>query len=96
MTTTKFTAEQIDAIEAADAEGLAYFWAKTHVGGTGVSFVGQTWADGGYGVEIDDDGNETPVCDVNGNSVSNFEVEPLDPNNPRHLAQIEEWYGYGS
>jgi hypothetical protein len=74
--------------EAAIAEGLAYFHAHMHVGHS-VSFVAQTWEDGGF--TVDDEGN--PRRDVKGNTVAQYAVERLDASSPTHVAQVEEWYG---
>ncbi len=77
-----------EAFKAAKREGLSFFWASLHVGGS-TQFVGQCWADGGYRTNADGD----PISDSNGNTVATFTVEPLDKNNRQHVAQVAEWYG---
>ncbi len=76
------------AIEAAKAEGLSFFWASMHVGGS-TQFVGQSWEDGGF--RVDADGN--PAKDSRGNTVASCRAEAIDPENAQHVAQVEEWYG---
>jgi len=85
MTTTK-TKNQ--AVEAATAEGLAYFWANMHTGHT-ISFIGQSWEDAGF--RVNDDGE--PTKDARGNTVASSTAEKIDAANAAHVAQCEEWYG---
>lgn len=84
MTTT------CESWQAAEREGLRFFWAWRHVGGTR-QFVGQSWEDGGF--HVDDEGN--PTCDSRGNSLAKHTVEELDPTNEQHVAQVNEWYHGG-
>lgn len=90
MTTTKLTKREQKAFDAATAEGLAYFWARTHVNPNTVAFVGPNWEDGGYYV----DGVGNPTRDNNGNNVAAYGREELDPSNEWHIDQICLWY-YG-
>lgn len=80
-------ATQSKAWQAAENEGLVYFWARMHVGHE-VSFVGHDWQDGGF--HCND--QELPVRDINGNTVAKFSSESLDETNSSHVAQVEEWY----
>ena len=81
------TATTTPAFDLATAEGLSYFRATRHVGGS-IAFVGHCWEDGGFSVN---DAGE-PTRDVTGNTVATFTVEALDPTNTAHRDQCEEWY----
>lgn len=76
-----------ESIEAAINEGLVYFWASLHVGGT-TAFLGHSWEDGGF--STDEAGN--PVSDVRGNAVAKHSTEQINPANAAHVRQAEEWY----
>ena len=76
-----------EAFDAAQAEGLQYFWYSRHVGGTG-DFVGTCWEDGG--LIVDDNGN--PTCDWKANSIAKYTVEKLDVANRDHCVAVETWY----
>jgi len=76
------------AFQAAEEEGLRFFWATTHVGGR-YQFVGDSWESGGFHC----DENGEPITDGAGNTVANSCVEELDPSDDGHVAQCEEWYG---
>ncbi len=76
------------AMQAAIDEGLSFHWAHMHVGHT-MKFVDMAWEDGGF--STNDDGD--PVADPKGNTVAQFSCEALDPKNPQHVEQCEEWYG---
>lgn len=78
---------QSESFQAAVNEGLSYFWASRHVGGS-IEFVGSSWEDGGF--SVDDEGN--PVSDVRGNTVAKFLVEELDSACAAHVAQCDEWF----
>jgi len=82
------TATKNQAVEAATAEGLAYFWANMHTGHA-IAFVGQSWEDGGFRVN----GDGEPTKDARGNTVATFTSDEIDPTNAAHVAQCEEWYG---
>lgn len=84
MTTISNTNE---AVAAAIAEGVGFHWAWLHVGGS-TQFVGHGWEDGGF--RVNDEG--VPTHDIRGNTVAKFTAEPIDPSNPQHVAQCEEWY----
>lgn len=77
-----------EAVTAAIAEGLSFYRASLHVGPELQQFVSQSWEDAGF--YTDRDGN--PVRDVQGNTVANFQVEAIDPSNPSHVAQCEQWF----
>lgn len=79
---------QTESWQAAEREGLSFFWVWRHVGGSS-QFVGQSWEDGGF--HTNDDGD--PVTDGRGNTIAKFTVEQLDHANPQHVAQVEEWWG---
>ena len=85
--TTATKAQEAKMAEARE-EGLAYFSATLHVGGR-ISFVGNSWEDGGF--SINDEGS--PVRDSRGNTVATSRVEELDPSNTSHVALCEEWWG---
>lgn len=76
-----------EAVNAAIAEGVGFHWASLHIGGS-TQFVGHGWVDGGFYV----DANGRPTHDARGNTVAKFTAEPIDPRNPQHVAQCEEWY----
>lgn len=77
-----------EAFEAAEKEGLSYFWFHRHIGGSS-DFVGTCWEDGA--ITVDEDGN--PKCDWRGNSIAKYSAEKLDVTNKDHLAAVEVWYG---
>jgi hypothetical protein len=76
------------AWDQAVSEGLSYYWASRHVGGT-IDFVGCDWSDGA----ITDDGDGEPICDYNGNTIASHSVEKLDRYNARHRDLVAEWWG---
>ena len=80
------------AVDAAIAEGLSVFSARVHTEGDVREWLGHSWEEGGYRVAIDDDGNETPLSDVRGNTVATWSVATIDPASPAHQRLCQVWY----
>lgn len=80
------------AFEQAQAEGLRYFWAHLYTGNT-VKFVGRTWEDGGFAADPDEP--DRPLHDAAGNTVRAYTTETLNPLDPAHAAQVDEWWEQG-
>lgn len=82
---TDLESDNAVAFARAMEEGLSFFTSNTHTNPDYVSFVGQSWEDGGF--TVDENGNPK--------GAASFKVEQLDATNEQHVNQVHEWYfGY--
>lgn len=80
------------AFEQAEALGLRFFWARLYTG-EAVKFLGRAWQDGGFAPDPED--ADRPLTDAEGNTVRQYTVETLNPDDPLHVAQAEQWWEQG-